>query len=76
MTDSSNPLTEADPRSLEELFSCDPETLTDGEISLMVDEFRQQREVWERAEIEGKTKGRRKAAPKPKIDTSSLDLDI
>lgn len=40
---SSSPLTEVNPRSLDELFASEPDTLTDGDIQQMVIHLRAER---------------------------------
>lgn len=79
-----NPLAEANPNSLDELFSRDPLGLQDVDLAIIVKELRRQREAWKLAEANGKTsapkaKPAAKAKPgaNPKLASlSAEDLDI
>lgn len=62
-----SPLLEADPASINELFSREPETITDLELTLMVKELRKQRENWNTTE--------KNKAAKPKAPVSAVDID-
>jgi hypothetical protein len=64
-----NPITEADPNSLAELFSRDPLSLSDADIDKIVAEYRKQREIWQLADNQGKPAPRKPAAPKIKQST-------
>lgn len=75
-----NPLAEASPASLDELFSRNPLDLTDGDIERIVVELQRRRVEWVEAEAKGA-----KRAPKAKsaavakaivgkVDLSDLDL--
>ncbi len=71
---SPNPLAEAEPSSLDELFSRDPLGLSDQDISSIVRELRRQREKWL---AEPEKKAAKKPASKPvKLDVSLDDLGI
>lgn len=66
-----NPLSEAIPDSLNEIFSRDPLDLLDHEISLGVAELRRMRTKWDLGE---KAAGKK---PKEKLDTITLgDLEL
>jgi hypothetical protein len=77
-----NPLTEAKPTSLDELFNRDPLDLADKDIDVIVAEFTRQRRAWVEAEAAGKAP-RAKAAPggesnrakAAKLTLEDLDLD-
>ena len=75
-----NPLTEASPQSLDELFSRDPLELSNQDIAVIVAKFRALREQWLVDEAQGKTKGRRAEAvpqggePKRKLSLADLGL--
>lgn len=60
-------LAEANPASLDALFSRDPESLTDNELDRMVEEERRMRAIWAKNEAEGKraSSAKPKAAPPP-----------
>lgn len=72
-----NPLLEADPASLDHLFSADPLTLQDKDIEAMIVQYRKQRLLWEAAEAEGKKQAPKsataKAAAKAKLSLDDLD---
>lgn len=75
-TNSESPLTEADPQSLDALFSMDPLSLTDKDLAVIVRELRKQRERWAAAEAQGKTRAPKAAsAPagaKTKVPASTI----
>ncbi len=66
-----SPLTEADPRSLDELYAADPLSLTDADVDKIVEDLREKRDLWMKEEAEAGSQGRRrktkiyKEAPKP-----------
>lgn len=66
----SNPLTEADPHEIEELFSRDPLSLTEEEISeitaQMVRMLRAEREAWEREKEKAKLTGKKMSGTRTK----------
>lgn len=68
---STNPLTEADPLSLDALFSADPLTLTDADIDRMVARLRSERAKW--ASQEAKPKG---GAKREKVTVTLKDLGL
>ena len=75
MTDPS-PLSEASPKSLEELFSLDPLDLTRSDLETIVTELRKMREIWARSESgEGKRPRRSGANPRP-LPASPEDLGL
>ena len=78
-----NPLTEAKPTSIDELFSRDPLSLTDDDVALIVDQLRAHRRLWAAEEKSSKKSGKRtnsvgiaKAAKNLKLEDLSLDLDL
>lgn len=76
-----SPLSEPDPRSLDDLFAADPLSLTDEDIDRIVDELRTKRALWEREDAEAKqqSRARRPTAYRdpPKKGTLTLkDLGI
>lgn len=66
----SNPLEEADPKSLDALFSADPLSLTDQDLDVMVAKLRAERAKWQ-AEA-AKPKG----TPKTKVTVTAKDLGL
>ena len=75
------PLSEAEPRSLDELFSADPLSITNDELDIMVAEQREKRHLWAKEEAASQAEGRArrpsayKDAPETgKIKLSDLDL--
>jgi len=66
----SDPLSFANPRSLDELFNRDPLDLADQDIDVIVAEFRKQRAAWLAAEGQPKAK----AAPKAKTTKPNFSL--
>lgn len=68
-----NPLVEADPNSINALFSKEPDTLTDEEIGIMVKELREQRTRWNSTEV---AKARKPSAPKTPLDIENLLKDL
>lgn len=70
MTDQGqSPLTEANPASLDELFSRDPLKLSDSDVDQIIEELRRKRMLWAKAELEGK-----KAKPRKKDELTAEDL--
>ena len=70
------PLTEAEPRSLDELYSADPLSLTDDDIDKMVADLREKRKLWAKEESASKTEGRarRPSAYKDAPETGKISL--
>lgn len=62
-----NPLIEADPNSINQLFSMEPSELTNEQIDSMVVELRKQRESWNATE--------KAKASKPKAPTTAAAID-
>lgn len=60
-TRASNPLSEADPKSLDTLMSLDPFKMTEQDRSAIVQELRRQRAIWAAAEASGATRAPKKA---------------
>jgi hypothetical protein len=72
---SENPLNEASPRSLEEIFSSDPLNLTRQDRDVIVSELRRARENWIKEEASGKKRSSAgKAPPPPNLKLSDLGL--
>lgn len=67
-----SPLQEANPSSLDELFSRDPLKLQEQDIQMIVQNLRERRKEWLAAEAAGKKKAP-KTASGEKISVSSLD---
>lgn len=68
-----SPLTEANPQSLDALFSADPLSLSDTDLSTIVEELRKQRLRWAAAEASGSTRAPRAAKAAPtKVPASSI----
>lgn len=70
MTDSTSPLSEVKPDSLEDLFSLDPRKLEDKDVQRIRSALRSQREKWEAQENAAK------ASPKPKAQAAPANLDL
>lgn len=79
-----SPLSEADPRSLDELFARLDQHITlntlrgpaaTADLDAVVSELRRQRAAWARAEAEGKTRAPRAKAT-PRVSTSLGDLGL
>lgn len=67
---SENPLAEANPQSLQELFSRDPLLLSRSDLLTISTELRRQRVAWAKAEARGQR------APKaPKTQSGPVDLE-
>ena len=76
-----SPLSEADPRSLDDLYAADPLTLTDADVDKIVADLRKKRALWESEDAAAQSQGRARRpkeykAPPPKgqLDLSSLGL--
>lgn len=82
MSDTPNPLTEAQPDSISHLMSLNPENLSDDEKRTIIRGFREQRERWlveEQQGIRSKSKSAKLVEPKPKkvaIDPGRSAADI
>lgn len=70
-TITSNPLSEADPLSLNQLFAADPLSLKDDDITRIVQRLRDLRAGWKDEPKEAKEKKPRAAKP-PKVDGTKL----
>lgn len=69
-----SPLAEANPASLDELFSRDPLSLSNNDIARGVEALRAQRANWKIAEAQGKTKAPKAKKAKPdSAEVGSLD---
>ncbi len=80
MSDQS-PLSEADPRSLDDLYAADPLSLTDNDVDKIVADLREKRALWESEDAAAQSQGRArrpkeyKSAP-PKGQLNLKDLGI
>ncbi len=79
MTD--NPLGEADPRSLDDLYAADPLSLTDSDVDKIVADLRQKRDLWQTEDAAAQSQGRarkpkayKSAPPKGQLNLASLGL--
>ncbi len=71
-----SPLSEADPQSLDDLYSADPLSLTDSDVERIVSDLREKREQWEKQEAEtGPKKSRTKKSYKEAPEKGQLTLD-
>lgn len=59
METTKSPLSEADPRSLDDLYSDDPLNLTEPDLDSMVDNLRAKNVLWAKEEAESKSQGRK-----------------
>jgi len=79
-----SPLSEANPRSIEDLFEADPLDITQVELTSMVEHYRENRAAWSAEDREAKASGRSRQTskykePSKKPDKESLknlDLDL
>ena len=76
-----SPLSEADPRSLDDLFAADPLTLTDADVDKISADLRHKRALWEKEDKEAQQQGRARrpkaykaAPPKGQLDLTSLGI--
>lgn len=76
-----SPLSEADPRSLDDLYAADPLSLTDDDVDKIVSDLRQKRALWATEDAEAQSQGRarrpkayKSAPPKGQMDLSDLGL--
>jgi len=76
-----NPLSEADPRSLDDLYAADPLSLTDNDVDKIVADLRQKRALWQREDAAAQAQGRARrpkeykaAPPKGQLDLAGLGL--
>ena len=53
-----NPLSEADSRSLDDLYAADPLSLTNGDVDKIVDVLIQKRVTWQKEDSEAQAQGR------------------
>lgn len=67
-----NPLEEASPSSLEELFARDPLQLRDVDIETIVRELRRMREKWQSGDKPKAVKGRKAAPLDPNVTLDDL----
>lgn len=71
-----SPLSEAEPRSLEELFSRDPLKLTRSDRDAIVRELRAQSERWAQAQSQAPSGKRSSGTRPPKITGPLPDIDL
>jgi len=76
-----SPLSEADPKSLDDLYTADPLTLTDNDVDKLVDDLREKKALWENEDATAQSQGRARrpkeykaAPPKGQLDLNSLGL--
>lgn len=58
------PLSEANPRSLDELYAADPLSLTNPDVDKIVGDLREKRALWLKEESEATAQGRKR---RPKV---------
>ena len=76
-----SPLSKADPKYLDDLYTADPLTLTDDDVDKITADLRQKRSLWATEEAEAQSQGRRRKpkaykAPPPKGQLKLDDLGI
>ncbi len=76
-----SPLSEADPKSLDDLYAADPLTLTDDDVDKIVADLRQKRALWASEDAAAQSQGRARRpktykSPPPKGQLSLGDLGI
>ena len=76
-----SPLSEADPRSLDDLYAADPLSLIDDNVDKIVADFRQKRALWASEDAAAKSQGRarrpkeyKSAPPKGQLDLGGLGI--
>jgi len=76
-----SPLTEADPRSLDDLYAADPLGLTNDDVDKIVSDLRQKRALWENEDKEAQAQGRarrpktyKEPPPKGQLSLDSLGI--
>ena len=76
-----SPLSEADPRSLDDLYAGDPLGLTDDDVDRVCADLRQKRSLWATEEAEAQSQGRRRkpkafktAPPKGQLNLGDLGI--
>lgn len=76
MTEQKSPLTAADPKSIDDLFSEDPLNLTDEDLDKMVAYYRENRDKWAKEESAAAAEGRRRRPKeyKPAPNKGKLSL--
>ena len=73
-----SPLSEANPKSLDDLYVADPLSLTDDDVDRIVSDLRQKKVLWEKEDAEAQSQGRKRRpkeykSPPPK---GQLSLDV
>ena len=68
------PLAEADPRSIDDLYSADPLSLTNSDVEKIVSDLRKNRALWLKAEAEAGPKGKAKKVYKEAPKKGQLTL--
>lgn len=74
-----SPLSDADPQSLEDLFSKDPLELTKEERIVIIKKLREARHRWQEEETATKSGAKKRASTKAglkKADIANIDLDL
>jgi len=81
--ETTTPLSEVDPRSIDEIFASDPLSITQVDLDAMVLYYRRNRAAWAKEESEAQAEGRRrrpkayKETPESgKLKLSELKLDL
>lgn len=70
-----SPRVEVSPRSIDDLFAADPNDLTEADFRQIISEFRAKRDIWEKAEHEKQTGGKKpKAVAGPTVKLDETDL--
>ena len=76
-----SPLSEAEPKSLDDLYTADTLSLTDDDVDKITADLRQKRSLWATEEAEAQSQGRRRKpkaykTPPPKGQLKLGDLGI
>jgi hypothetical protein len=74
-TDAPNPLDEASPESIDELFDRDPLELSDQDVDKIVARLRQDREAWAADEASAQTSGKCTKRQPNRIPQSQLKIE-
>ncbi len=76
-----SPLSEADPKSLDDLYAADPLNLTDDDVDKIVADLRQKRALWASEDAAAQAQGRSRkpkvykaAPPKGQLSLAGLGL--
>lgn len=78
-----SPLSEANPRSLDDLYSADPLSLTDDDVDKITNDLRQKRSLWEKEDAAAQAQGRarrpkeyKSAPPKGQLSLDALGIKL